>query len=221
MRSASPPFNNGRMSTKTDHELAEKELLYQDDPERAEVIACARRFKSSWIELGRVLTETRKNGRWRSWGYETFEAYAKNELKLRQDTVDKLTGSFMFLKSKAPDLLRDDNLSAPIPSYQAIDFLRRAEEKQGASHEDVKEIRRQVLEEGTPLPTIARQFKDKVFPLDHKERKERDAAGIKNVAKRLRELLADTRAVKKATSARVTEALDELLAEVGAEEEAA
>ena len=209
------------MSTKTDQELAEKEIQYQDDPERAELIACARRFKNSWLELARALTETRKSGRWKSWGYESFEAYAKGELKLRQETVDKLTGSFMFLKAKAPEVLRRDGLGESIPSYQAIDFLRRAEEEHGSSSGDVQEIRRKVLEEGAPLPTISRQFKDKVFPLDHKAQKERDAAGIKNVAKRLRELLSETRAVKKATSARVCEALDELLSDLGAEEEAA
>ena len=94
------------------------------------MLARARRFKNSWIELAEALTETRKNGAWKRWGYESFEDYAKKELHLRQETVDKLTGSFVFLQKRAPEVLRRDGLTASIPSYQSVDFLRRAESQE-------------------------------------------------------------------------------------------
>ena len=82
--------------------MAEAEQAHADDPERAELLRRARRFKTSWIELAEALTQSRRGGRWREWGYASFEAYAKSELHLRQETVDKLTGSYSFLQRRAP-----------------------------------------------------------------------------------------------------------------------
>ena len=210
------------MRTKIDATLAAAEETYSDDPERAELLRRARRFKSSWIELAAALTEARKSGRWQSWGYESFEAYTRGELPLRQETVDKLTGSYSFLQRRAPSVLARDGIAAPLPSYQAVDFLRRAEEKEDAPEDAVQAIRRKVLEEAAPLPQVAREYKDVVFPIDDKTRKQKDAAGVKNVAKRLRELLAETRAVPRRLAGEVTESLDKLLGALGpAEEEAA
>jgi hypothetical protein len=68
-----------------------------------------------------------------------------------------------------------------------------------------------VLDDAAPLPTVARQFRDTVFPIDDGERKKRDAQGIKNVAGRLKELLAETRAVSKKLAAETTATLERLL----------
>ncbi len=204
-------------STKIDATLRALEQSHADDPERAELLRRARAFKSSWIELAQGLTEARKNGRWKSWGYESFEDYTRLELHLRQETVDKLTGSYSFLQRRAPAVLDRDGVGAPLPSYQSIDFLRRAEERPDAPREAVEEIRRKVLDEAMPIMQVAREFKDVVFPIDEKTKKKQDAAGLKNVAKRLRELLAETRAVPRRMAGEVSESLDKLLAALGAE----
>ena len=71
---------------------------------------------------------------------------------------------------------------------------------------------------------VARQYKDVVFPIDEKTRKKQDAAGVRNVAKRLRELLAETRAVPRRLAGEVSESLDKLLEALdtgGAKEDAA
>ena len=57
-------------ATKTDAALAAAAEAHADDPERAELLHCARRFKSSWLELGEALTSVRKSGAWKRWGYE-------------------------------------------------------------------------------------------------------------------------------------------------------
>ena len=199
------------MQTKVDAALAAAEEMHGNDPERAEVIARARRFKASWIELAEALTHVRTKGTWRRFGFETFEEYTQKELKLRQETVDKLTGSFSFLKSRAPEVLERDGLSASIPSYQAVDFLRRAEEKDDAPEEVVTALRKKVLDDVVPLPSVAREFKATVFPETEDEKRKKDVAALKNVAGRLRDLLQDTRAVSKRLAGDVTASLDELI----------
>jgi len=207
--------------TKTEAALAEAEAAHADDPERAELLRRARHFKASWIELAEALTQARRNGRWKDWGYASFEAYAKAELRLRQETVDKLTGSYSFLQRRAPAVLSRDPISEPFPTYQAVDFLRRAEESDTAPREAVEEIRRRVIEEAAPLGAVSRAYRDVVFPVDEDTLVARDVAGVKNVAKRLRELLEATRAVPRKVASDTAAALDRLLEAIEDREEAA
>jgi hypothetical protein len=153
----------------------------------------------------------KKNHRWRAWGHETFEAYAMKELRLRGETVDKLTGSYAFLKKRAPHVFDRDGVEAPIPSYQAIDFLRRAEEQDDAPRDVVDQIRQRVLDDCASPAQVKRQYGDVVFPVSPSEKKTRDRAAIRNVATRLRELLAETRAVPRQIGADAREAIDRLL----------
>jgi hypothetical protein len=207
--------------TKTEAALAEAEAAHADDPERAELLRRARQFKASWIELAEALTQAKRSGRWKDWGYDSFEAYAKGELRLKHETVDKLTGSYSFLQRRAPAVLSRDPISEPFPTYQAVDFLRRAEESDTAPREAVEEIRRRVIEEATPLGAVSRAYRDVVFPVDEDTLIARDVAGVKNVAKRLRELLEATRAVPRKVASETAAALDRLLEAIEDREEAA
>ena len=182
--------------TKTDDVLAASEIQYSHDPERAELIARVRRFKASWFELGEALTEIKRSEGYKKWGHANFEDYCKKELHLKRDTADKLTGSFAFLRTKAPEVLRRDGRDAPIPTYQAVDFLRRAEEESEAPEETLTEIRRHVLDEGTPLPKIARLYREAVFPLDNEEQNEKRLQSMSSTINRLMELMAQARADK-------------------------
>lgn len=206
------------MTTKTDAALAAALDAHADDPQRAEVIGRARRFKNSWVELAEALIDVRKNRRFKDWGYDSIESYATSELHLKKETVEKLTGSFQFLQKRAPEVLERDGLNAPIPSYHAVDYLRRAEAQEAAPRDVVDEIRKRVIEDCAPVPAIARKYNETVFPIDHAERKKRDAAGLKNVATRLSELLAETRAVPKRLAAEVTSSLNTLLEALGKQE---
>ncbi len=187
-----------------ERELAEREAVLAHDPERAGVVGAARRFKASWYELGEQLTSVRRKDRFRAWGYGTFEEYCKKELHLRQETADKLTGSFSFLRSRAPEIVeralaRDDHgRFAPLddeafPTYQAIDFWKRAEEAD-APRDTVDEIRRQVLDEGASPSKLSRQFREVVFPLDEATRQKKRRAELSSATARLTELLAHARA---------------------------
>jgi hypothetical protein len=208
--------------TKVDATLEALAEEHAGDPERVELLHRARRFKASWLELAEALTNARRHNHWRRWGFETFDEYAKSELHLRPETVEKLTGSFQFLKNKAPDVLRRDGLSAPIPSYQSVDFLRRAEESEDRPKSDVMDaLRKRVIDEGAQPAAVAREFKAAVFPIDEATRKGRDTAALRNVAKRLQELLGETRAVPRRLAAEVGESLAKLLEALAKDEEAA
>jgi hypothetical protein len=207
--------------TKTDAALADAEAAHADDPERAELLRRARRFKSSWIELAEALSSAKRRALWRGWGYESFEAYAKGELHLRQETVDKLTGSYSFLQRRAPAILERDGLRERVPSYQAVDFLRRAEERDDAPRDVIEQLRTRVLEEAAPASTVTRAYGEVVFPLDEGTKRARDLAGVKNVAKRLRELLGETRAVPRKLASEVSSSLEKLLEAIEDKEAAA
>jgi len=198
--------------TKVDAELAAAEEAHADsDPERANVIRTARVFKSSWIELAEALTRTRRSGGWKRWGFGSFEEYTKSELHLRPETVEKLTGSFVFLQKRAPDVLSRDGLTTPIPSYQAVDFLRRAEESEGTPRDVVEALGQRVLSEVAPLSAVSRQYKDVVFPISEADRGERDAATLKAAATRLRDLLPETKAIPKKLANEVAGAVERVL----------
>jgi hypothetical protein len=204
--------------TKTDDVLAAAEIHHAHDPERAELIARVRRFKASWFELGEALTEIKRAEGYKRWGYASFDDYCKKELHLKRDTADKLTGSFAFLRSSAPEVLRRDGRDAPIPTYQAVDFLRRAEEESDAPAETLTELRRHVLDEGAPLPKIARLYREAVFPIDAEAQTEKRLSTLSTTINRLVELLAHARAdklVPEALCAEVEEPLARLAAHVG------
>lgn len=162
------------------------------------MVAAARRFKASWFELGESLSKVRREERYKAWGYSTFEDYCRKELHIRSETAEKLTGSFSFLRARAPQVVDrafshdGDTSEEPLPTYQAVDFWRRAEETE-APRDAIEEIRRQVLDEGATLPRLQRQFREVVFPLDDATRTEKRRADLRSATARLIELLAHAR----------------------------
>ena len=194
--------------TAVDRDLRAREAALASDPERAGVVAAARRFKASWFELGEALSRVRREDRWKGWGHGSFEDYCKKELHLRRETADKLTGSFTFLRARAPDTV-DRALGRPagrdgsgrfaqldddaLPSYQAVDFWRRADEAD-APRDTLREIERQVLDEGASAARLQRQFREVVFPLDEATREHKRRSELRSAVSRLVELLAHGRA---------------------------
>jgi hypothetical protein len=203
--------------TNVDRALAALEEQHADDPERASVLRLTRRFKASWLELGEALAQIKRDKSWERWGHESFDVYAKNELKLNAATVEKLTGSYMFLHKSAPEVLRRDPLEA-IPTFHAVDYLRRVEEKAEADEtipkEAVIDVRKQILEDGVPVAKVARLYNDTLFPMSEQAKREQSQKALKQTANKLRDMLADTNAVSKPLADSVGGALDELLAEL-------
>ncbi len=206
------------MQTRTDADLARsEEALRNQDPERAEAIARVRRFKAGWYELASTLTSLRKSEQWKRWGHSTFEDYYRRELHLRRETVEKLTGSFAFLQKRAPQVLDRDGREGPLPSYQAVDFLRRAEEESGAGDDTLNELRGKVLDEAMPLSQLARRYNEVLFPLNPEAQGEKRRHSLRSTAARLIELLAQARedgAVAAELAAEIEEPLQRLVSKL-------
>ena len=178
--------------TKLDMALAAAERRFHADPERADLIARTRRFKSSWIELAEALSACQKNQHFTRWGYAGFEEYYRKELHLKTSTVNKLVGSYAFLRKAAPEVLERDGISQQIPTIQSIDFLRRAEEaaQDGQVTADLlAEVRRAVIDDGMSLGKVSKQFKETLFPSDLEQEKQRRRRETLKLAQRLVELL--------------------------------
>ncbi len=187
--SAAPATPKARRGA--DDTLATAEKSHAADPERAEMIARVRRFRASWFELAEALTQVRNDGRWKRWGFATFEEYWRRDLRLRKETVDKLVGSYGFLRDRAPEVLTRNGEAedAPLPSYQAVDFWRRAEEAE-APEETLSEIRRHVIDEGASLPKLSRLYREVVFPVDDEMQLDRDRTRLRQSVERVVELVA-------------------------------
>ena len=207
--------------TKLDMALAAAERRFHADPERADLIARTRRFKSSWIELAEALSACQKNQHFTRWGYAGFEEYYRKELHLKTSTVNKLVGSYAFLRKAAPEVLERDGISQQIPTIQSIDFLRRAEEaaQDGQVTADLlAEVRRAVIDDGMSLGKVTKQFKETLFPSDLEQEKQRRRRETLKLAQRLVELLETLHdAVPEGVLQAVEQAIANLLSSVPSE----
>lgn len=153
---------------------------------RRTVLEGARRFKASWVELARLLSEVKRKAAHREWGFEDFETYCTRELFIRKQTAEKLTMSYGFLERHEPELARDPG--RPAPPFEVIDVLSRAEAQGRLPAGGWRELREEVLEHPPPAAALARQITEKYGPPDkparppQAERLERLAAAAGRVA---------------------------------------
>lgn len=173
-----------------------EQLLQQlpPDSERYRVLISARRFKSSWAELGESLTRVANTGQFHDWGYTSFEDYCAKEIRIRRQTADKLLLAFRFLEREEPGILERQE-ERPLPDFRSVDLLRQAREEQSFSPDHYNELRRTILEEDRSHPTAARQFRDMLQEYQPDRRTERRCQGALSAARRLSNALAELDAV--------------------------
>ena len=154
-------------SPKSKGEMIIERLMRELDPasERYRVLDTAKRFKSSWVELGEKLLEVQKGGLFRAWGYESFEDYCSREVRIKKPTAEKLTLAYRFLEKEEPELLARRTELKPLPDFRSVDLLRRAREEE-FGEDDYSQLRRTVLEEERGHPTVARHFRELASPRD-------------------------------------------------------
>jgi hypothetical protein len=206
-----------KIITKTDRAMADQMVAVSDDPERADTLAKARSFKRTWLELAEALMRVQQHDRWRSWGFDDFEAYCRKELHLRASTVAKLLGSYRFLESSAPKVLERSrkgasDFGAPVPSIGAVEFVAKATERGAADEETLQTIHHAAFEEGAEPAILAKRFKEVAFPESDEDREGRQRSAIVATARRLASLIADEAApVPRKLAIRVEETIGELL----------
>jgi hypothetical protein len=158
---------------------------------RRRVLEGARRFKASWVEFGRLLSQVKREGLWREWGHASFDAYCTKELFIRKQTAEKLTLSFGFLERHEPHLVEEPapgrGEARTAPPFEVIEVLSRAEAAGRLDPGRWTELREEVLEAPTAT-AVNRQLAEKLGPPPRPpparegERLERLAAMAKRLA---------------------------------------
>ena len=138
-------------------ELDEKSIRYK-------ILKDAKTFKTSWIDLGQTLHEAWKNKMYKEWGFEEFDAYLKKEVGIRKETALKLLRSYSFLEREEPSYLKkednDQKKTTAIPSYESVDVLRKAKQKEALTDSEYGVIRKYVLEEGKDEKQIKKDISE-------------------------------------------------------------
>ncbi len=117
---------------------------------RYHCLQSAKSFKTSWVDLGRALYSVYKDKLFREWGYGTFDIYTAKEIGIKRQTAVKLLKSYYFLEKEEPvylekGLSESENV-AKVPSYEAVDLLRRAKAKKGLDKEDYTALKKEIFE---------------------------------------------------------------------------
>jgi hypothetical protein len=151
---------------KTSAENHIEKIMREVEPgsERYRVLDVARRFKSSWVQLGEELLKVDQEGLYQQWGYDSFEAYCQKEIRIRKPTAHKLTQAYRFLSREEPQLLAEHSPMKPLPDYRNIDLLRQAREERSFAEDDYATLRQTIIEQERSHPTAVKCFKNLAPP---------------------------------------------------------
>ncbi len=149
------------MTTKAIQRLEDRMESLQPGTIRYETLQAAKRFKSSWVELGRMLWTVFSEKKYREWGYLTFEAYCAKEIGIRTATAKKLLHSYYFLEKEEPTILKrlSEESPANLPSPEAVNLLRLLSKRQEVSPDGYQKVRSFVLEKGEEAPFVRQQVR--------------------------------------------------------------
>ena len=130
---------------------------------RYQVLDAAKRFKSSWIEIGQHLFTVYKDKLFKDWGYLTFEAYCAKEIGVRQNTALKLLRSYSFLEKEEPTFLKREALDgrrpSRIPGYESVNALRLAKQSERISEKEYQGLREEVFDEGREEAEVKKKIR--------------------------------------------------------------
>lgn len=129
---------------------------------RYHVLESAKNFKTSWIELGRSLYSVWKDKMYKEWGFGTFDAYTAKEIGIKKPTAMKLLRSYYFLEKEEPAYLKSDYAkeadTAKLPSYEAVDLLRKAKDKKTLVPEDYSKLKKDIFDGGKDVQAVKRDL---------------------------------------------------------------
>lgn len=206
--------------TTAEEVISKKALDVEPGSFRHTVLLAAKRFKSSWVELGKLLSRVRHEGLFNEWGYGTFEAYCLAELRIKKGTADKLTRNFGFLEKHEPQVMRTPELAESAPAFEVVEVLAQAEERGQLSANEYKSIRDSIWNQEKPTSELRRELVER-FPVP--EEKVDSSAELKKLigtAKRLAAELHSNRRVPAAIRERADALVGDLEELVAAKAEA-
>jgi len=142
----------GIPKTKAISDIERKMIGMDEGSLRYQALQSAKRFKTSWIELGQYLQTVWREKHYKSWGYVSFESYCTKEIGIKTSTALKLLRSYYFLEQEEPAFLKTKLVGTgkvvELPSFGSVDALRRAKNKKGLNDEDYQTLRYSVLDKG-------------------------------------------------------------------------
>jgi hypothetical protein len=195
------------------------------DPVRLTVLAASRRFKSTWVELGKLLVKVRDEALFEGWGYPSFEAYCLAELKIRRQTALKLTRSFSFLDRHEPQAMQavqgmpgvqGSSATESAPPFEVVEVLAQAEERGQLSAQEYKSIRDSIWSDAKPTSELRRELTERFPAPEPKVSQVGELKRLWTMAKRLHAELVANRKVPAAVAERaeaVAADLEELLSQ--------
>ncbi|MHC4660065.1 MAG: hypothetical protein ACYS8W_00125 [Planctomycetota bacterium] len=169
---------------------------------RHDVLAAARQFKRSWVEMGEKLAAIKTSSAWKDWGYSSFQDYCVSEIGVRSSTATKLLNSVRFLEEHAPQVLEADGIVETVPDLAVVSRLAGAVKRGAISEKDLAKVSGEILTEPALSPadvsraiqsTRSWQVYAEEEKLKRKERmsdKEPDWKALLTAAERLVELMA-------------------------------
>ena len=175
------------------------------------VLLAAKRFKSSWVELGKALTKVHHDGSWQEWGYQSFEGYCFRELRLRKSTVQKLVRSFSFLDKHEPKAMAQDDIVETAPPFEVIEVLADAEDRGALSAQEYRNIRDSIWNPEKPVNELKRDLVEQ-FPKEAPPARSngQDLKRLASMARRLAEELSLSKKVPKAVQERAAALADDV-----------
>jgi len=142
----------GIPKTKAISDIERKMIGMDEGSLRYQALQSAKRFKTSWIELGQYLQTVWREKHYKSWGYVSFESYCTKEIGIKTSTALKLLRSYYFLEQEEPAFLKtklvDTGKVVALPSFDSVYVLRRAKNKKGLNDEDYQTLKYSVLDKG-------------------------------------------------------------------------
>ncbi len=203
------------MTTHERLKALEEELAAQGaDGIRLELVRRARVFKRSWVDMAEALTQVRRQGLWRKWGYDDFYAYCSLELMLTKASVDKLTGSYAVVQEHAPKVLERDGVASPIPTIDAVDYFAKVlrerpanDEAPGDDEESWGELRKAVFDDNKSVAVLRKTFNPIFFPKPEGLEAVENLEKIRSTARRLEGLLQRAEGLDPARVSRLIEEL--------------
>ena len=151
------------MESKAVQRLEERMSDLEPGSLRHETLQAAKRFKVSWVELGRMLWTVYREKKFREWGYLTFEAYCAKEVGIKAPTAKKLLHSYYFLEKEEPSTLKrltsEQPPAAPsqVPSAESVNLLRLLKNRDEVPAADYQKVRSYVLEKGKEPQEVRRE----------------------------------------------------------------
>ncbi|MFH0913454.1 MAG: hypothetical protein V1884_04155, partial [Candidatus Omnitrophota bacterium] len=129
--------------------------------------------------------------------FTTFDNYSVKEIGIRKPTAMKLLRSYYFLEKEEPAYLKNDYAessdAAKVPSYEAVDLLRKAKNRKILDSEDYSHLKQQIFEDGKDVQAARR---DLTSLIRQREELEPEEAYKKRRLTTLKRFIASLKALK-------------------------